>query len=140
VKLRVATCQTLPVVDVDEAPLMATLAAAVPGQKAGPFAWKTVSGWAEGFFAAAAKRAGGIFRSVGKALATDFVPDRLRTRGLGWYNTTLGLMGLLASVVAGLLWDHVGHAAVFIYGAIFAVIGSIAFLALLPAEQIRRAA
>jgi MFS family permease len=68
----------------------------------------------------------GIFRSVGKALATDFVPDRLRASGLGWYNATLGLMGLLASVVAGLLWDHVGHAAVFIYGAIFAVIASIA--------------
>lgn len=38
--------------------LRAPLAAAVPGQKAGPFAWKTVSGWAEGFFEAAAKRAG----------------------------------------------------------------------------------
>jgi endonuclease/exonuclease/phosphatase family metal-dependent hydrolase len=38
--------------------LRAPLAAAVPGQKTGPFAWKTVSGWAEGFFAAAAKRAG----------------------------------------------------------------------------------
>ena len=82
----------------------------------------------------------GIFRSVGKALATDFVPDRLRASGLGWYNMTLGLMSLVASVLAGLLWDHVGHAAVFIYGAIFAVIGSIALLALLPAEQIRRIA
>jgi endonuclease/exonuclease/phosphatase family metal-dependent hydrolase len=38
--------------------LRAPLAAAVPGQKAGPFAWKTVSGWAEGFFAASVKRAG----------------------------------------------------------------------------------
>jgi len=38
--------------------LRAPLAAAVPGQKAGPFAWTTVSGWAEGFFAAAMKRAG----------------------------------------------------------------------------------
>ena len=38
--------------------LRAPLAAAVPGQKAGPFAWTTVSGWAEGFFAAAVKRAG----------------------------------------------------------------------------------
>ena len=82
----------------------------------------------------------GIFRSVGKALATDFVPDRLRASGLGWYNTTVGLMALVASVVAGLLWDHVGHAAVFIYGAIFAVIGGIALRALLPAEQIRRTA
>jgi endonuclease/exonuclease/phosphatase family metal-dependent hydrolase len=38
--------------------LRAPLAAAIPGQKSGPFAWKTVSGWAEGFFAAAVKRAG----------------------------------------------------------------------------------
>jgi endonuclease/exonuclease/phosphatase family metal-dependent hydrolase len=38
--------------------LRAPLAVAVPGQKTGPFAWKTVSGWAEGFFAAAVKRAG----------------------------------------------------------------------------------
>lgn len=81
----------------------------------------------------------GIFRSVGKALATDFVPDRLRASGLGWYNTTVGLLGLVASVVAGLLWDHVGHAAVFLYGAVFAVVGSIALLALLPAKQIRHA-
>jgi MFS family permease len=80
------------------------------------------------------------FRSVGKALATDFVPDRLRASGLGWYNSTVGLLGLAASVVAGLLWDHVGHAAVFLYGAAFAVIGSIALLELLPAEQIPRTA
>lgn len=38
--------------------LRAPLAVAIPGQKSGPFAWKTVSGWAEGFFAAAVKRAG----------------------------------------------------------------------------------
>lgn len=38
--------------------LRAPLAVAVPGQKKGPFAWKTISGWAEGFFAASVKRAG----------------------------------------------------------------------------------
>jgi endonuclease/exonuclease/phosphatase family metal-dependent hydrolase len=38
--------------------LRAPLAATIPGQKSGPFAWRTVSGWAEGFFAAAVKRAG----------------------------------------------------------------------------------
>ena len=73
----------------------------------------------------------GIFRSV---------PNRLRASGIGWYNATLGLLGLVASVVAGLLWDHVGHSAVFLYGAAFAVIGSIALLALVPAEQIARPA
>jgi MFS family permease len=81
----------------------------------------------------------GIFRSVGKALATDFVPDRLRASGIGWYNATLGLLGLVASIVAGLLWDHVGHSSVFLYGAAFAVIGSIALLALVPTKQIQNA-
>jgi endonuclease/exonuclease/phosphatase family metal-dependent hydrolase len=38
--------------------LRSPLAMAIPGQKSGPFAWQTVSGWAEGFFAAAVKRAG----------------------------------------------------------------------------------
>ena len=38
--------------------LRSALAAHVPGQKSGPFAWKSVSGWAEGFFLAAMKRAG----------------------------------------------------------------------------------
>lgn len=77
----------------------------------------------------------GIFRSVGKALATDFVPEQLRASGVGWYNTTVGLLGLVASVVAGLLWDHVSHAAVFLYGAAFAVVGSIGLAVLLPARQ-----
>jgi MFS family permease len=47
----------------------------------------------------------GIFRSVGKALASDYVPEQLRASGVGWYNNTVGLFGLVASLVAGLLWD-----------------------------------
>jgi MFS family permease len=77
----------------------------------------------------------GIFRSVGKALASDYVPERLRASGVGWYNTTVGLSGLVASLVAGWLWDQVGHAAVFLFGAGFAVIGGIALLALVPARR-----
>jgi MFS family permease len=82
----------------------------------------------------------GIFRSVGKALATDFVPENLRASGVGWYNTTIGLLGLVASIVAGLLWDHVGHVAVFLYGAVFAAVGSVALLALIPARRNTHAA
>jgi len=77
----------------------------------------------------------GIFRAVGKALATDLVPERLRASGVGCYSATIGLLGLVASVVAGLLWDHVSHAAVFLYGAVFAVVGSAALLVLLPADS-----
>jgi MFS family permease len=76
----------------------------------------------------------GIFRSVGKALASDYVPEQLRASGVGWYNTTVGLCGLIASLVAGWLWDHAGHATVFFFGAAFAVVGGIALLALVPAN------
>jgi MFS family permease len=76
----------------------------------------------------------GIARSVGKALATDLVPSTLRASGLGWYTATSGLLGLVASVVAGQLWDHVSHAAVFFYGAAFAAAGIVALIGLVPAE------
>ena len=77
----------------------------------------------------------GIFRAVGKALASDFVPERLRASGIGWYETVLGLLQLVASVVAGLLWAQVGHASVFYYGATFAVAGSIGLLLLIPGKH-----
>lgn len=50
--------------------LKAPLASFVPGQKAGPFAWKSVSGWAEGYYLAAMKRAG-------QALEARMVIDRI---------------------------------------------------------------
>jgi MFS family permease len=74
----------------------------------------------------------GIFRTAGKAMASGFVPDRLRASGIGWYNTTVGLLQLVASLVAGQLWDHVGHVAVFYYGAAFAVVGALALWILIP--------
>lgn len=58
--------------------LRAPLAMAVPGQKAGPFTWKTVSGWAEGFFAAAVKRAGQALElRLAVERAFDAEPDAL---------------------------------------------------------------
>jgi len=77
----------------------------------------------------------GIFRSVGKAFASDFVPEHLRASGVGWYSTSVGLLQLVASVVAGLLWDRIGHAAVFYYGAAFAFVGSIGLLLLIPSRH-----
>ena len=76
----------------------------------------------------------GIFRAVGKALASDFVPEHLRASGIGWYNTAVGLAGLVASIVAGLLWDHIGPSAVFLYGAAFAAVGCIALPVFVPAR------
>ncbi|MCG5240726.1 endonuclease/exonuclease/phosphatase family protein [Azospirillum doebereinerae] len=50
--------------------LRAPLAAPVPGQKSGPFTWKTAGGWAEGFYLASIKR-------TGQALETRLAVDRL---------------------------------------------------------------
>lgn len=72
----------------------------------------------------------GAFRAVGKALATDLVPQQLRATGIGWYTAVVGLLQLIASLVAGQLWDRIGHQAVFAYGAVFAVVGAVALFLL----------
>jgi MFS family permease len=75
----------------------------------------------------------GVFRSAGKTLASDLAPEALRAGGVGWYSTSVGMTGLVASLIAGQLWDRVGHAAVFIYGAGWGVAGAAALMLLVPA-------
>lgn len=77
----------------------------------------------------------GIFRAVGKALASDFVPQNLRASSIGWYSTAVGLSGLVASIVAGQLWDKVNHPAVFIYGSVSALLGILALLFLVSYKK-----
>lgn len=77
----------------------------------------------------------GIFRSVGKAFASDFVPQPLRASSIGWYSTIIGITSLIASIVAGELWDHVSHASVFLYGTVFAIIGTVALFLLIPRKM-----
>ena len=74
----------------------------------------------------------GIFRTAGKTFASHLVPQQLRASGIGWYNTTVGLLQLFASIVAGVLWDRIGHAAVFYYGAFFAAVGTAAPMLIMP--------
>lgn len=81
----------------------------------------------------------GVFRAVGKALAGDLSPEPLKAGGIGWYSATVGLTGLVASAVAGQLWDRVGHAAVFLFGAAFGVLGAVSLVILVRADAGRRA-
>ncbi len=76
----------------------------------------------------------GVFRAVGKALVTDLAPRHLRASGIGLYATTVGLTALVASAVGGQLWVQVGPAATFLYGAIFAALGAVLLLVLVPAR------
>lgn len=72
----------------------------------------------------------GIFRAVGKAMATDLIPSDLRSTGIGIYSTVIGLTSLVASIVGGFLWDKINPSATFLYGAIFAAAGIVALLTL----------
>jgi MFS family permease len=76
----------------------------------------------------------GIFRAVGKALAADLAPAEFRASGIGWYSATIGASGLIASLLAGQLWDRAGHASIFWVGAGFAGLAVIAALTLIPAQ------
>jgi MFS family permease len=73
-----------------------------------------------------------MFRAVGKSMASDFVPESSRAGGIGWYSATVGIFQLFASIIAGILWDQAGHAAVFLYGAAMAAVGGVVLLAFVP--------
>jgi predicted MFS family arabinose efflux permease len=60
------------------------------------------------------------------------VPAELRASGVGWYATTVGLTGLVASVVGGELWERVSPRATFLLGAGSAALGTLALLVLIP--------
>lgn len=70
----------------------------------------------------------GVNEAVGRALVADLAPPALRATGFGVVNAVTGLAILPASIVAGLLWDGVGAAAPFWFGAVCAA-GGLALLA-----------
>lgn len=58
---------------------------------------------------------------VGKALAVDLVGPNHKGTGLGALGTVTGIATLIASALAGALWDHFGPTYTFVYGALGAL-------------------
>lgn len=69
---------------------------------------------------------------VGKAFVVDFVPSNLKATALGLLGTVTGLSALLASLVAGLLWDHYSPAYAFYYGSIGAFVSAVLLIFIKP--------
>jgi len=67
----------------------------------------------------------GLNEGTEKALIADLVPAALRGRAFGWYQATLGLAALPASLVFGIVWDRYGASAAFTMGATLACIASV---------------
>jgi MFS family permease len=54
------------------------------------------------------------------SLIADTAPADLRGTAFGMFNLVTGVATLLASIIAGALWDFVGPTGAFLSGAIFA--------------------
>ena len=70
----------------------------------------------------------GLTKGVLAALVADTAPARLRGTAFGLFNLVSGIALLLASAVAGLLWDTMGAAAPFYASALFASLALLAWL------------
>ncbi len=78
----------------------------------------------------------GFTQGIFAALIADSAPARLRGTAFGVFHLLTGAALLVASVVAGLLWDGVGFQATFLVGATFAGV-TLAGVALLPGRTTR---
>ena len=64
----------------------------------------------------------GFTQGVFNTLIADSAPPDLRGTAFGMYNLLTGVALLLASVIAGALWDLVGFEGTFACGALFAAL------------------
>jgi MFS family permease len=64
----------------------------------------------------------GLTQGLLASLVADTAPAELRGTAFGMFNLVTGVATLLASIVAGALWDLAGPIGTFVAGAIFAVI------------------
>jgi MFS family permease len=63
----------------------------------------------------------GLTEGTERALVTDMVPPSRRGTAFGWYNLTIGLGALPASILFGALWDARGSRVAFDFGATLAL-------------------
>lgn len=73
-----------------------------------------------------------LTEGVSKALAANLAGAEQRATALGLYHAVIGGMTLLASIIAGVLWDVFSPAVAFGYGAILAVLAAVLLVSLLP--------
>ncbi len=71
----------------------------------------------------------GLTEGVEKALVADLAGADRRGAAFGWYNLTIGLGALPASLLFGAIWDRWGSAAAFDFGALMALLAAMGLAA-----------
>jgi MFS family permease len=89
------------------ADVMLAIASGIAGVAIGVLLWGLHMGFTQGLFA---------------ALIADIAPAELRGTAFGMFNLIVGLALLLASVIAGALWDAFGPQSTFLGGAAITVL------------------
>jgi predicted MFS family arabinose efflux permease len=69
----------------------------------------------------------GMTQGILAAMVAHMAPEKLRGTAFGMFNLASGISMLVASVLAGLLWDRYSPSATFIAGALFSVIALVVF-------------
>ena len=72
----------------------------------------------------------GLTEGVAVAYVSNMVKDEHTATAIGFYQTMTGFAVLLASLIAGILWESVGPMAPFLFGGTMAIIASIVFIVL----------
>jgi MFS family permease len=72
----------------------------------------------------------GLTEGTERALVADMVPADKRGTAFGWYNLTIGLGALPASIVFGAIWDRQGSTAAFDFGAALALAAALGITAI----------
>ena len=73
---------------------------------------------------------------VGRALVADLVPQGSRGAAYGVYHGAVGASALLASIIAGVLYEKVGPSAPFVLGAALAAVASVLLAVFLPRREL----
>jgi len=80
----------------------------------------------------------GLTEGTERALVTDIVPAARRGTAFGWYNLTIGLGALPASIIFGALWDDYGSTVAFDFGATLALAAAIGITLIRGAQSAER--
>jgi MFS family permease len=81
----------------------------------------------------------GLTEGIQKAFLTSIIPQDFKATAFGVYGTSVGLATLPASLIGGLLWDHISPSATFYFGSFTAAISAILFVILIKTTKNRQA-
>jgi len=76
-----------------------------------------------------------IADAVQRAIVPDLVRPELRGTAFGVLHASVGLAALPASFVAGVLWQFLGPAIPFVFGAVLSLTSTVLFLVLMPGKN-----